>query len=307
MTRPIFQLGSFQFDLPNGVPQTLDRQAEFRWEEQGRLFREPAVQFLGPGSQTINLSGVLFPGFTGRQSTLDQLRDLAGRGQPEMMTDGLGRIYGKWGIRRVREQQETFAPGGGARQIGFDLELVKYAEDNPGQAASPLSVQPGSGLAGTLSQSIGDLAFNSSGSAFDAASWALNPTFSVPALAAQGAGFNLGQLATIARSVGNGDYVAAALGAFGLAGLTVDQSNAWAQLGIHGAGLVQAMTSRRGAPAMSIGLGALGGAPALLLEQLAGEEAAGGLGNLVRDAATVATLLDVDPKVTEAVRSLVTL
>ena len=74
MARPLFQLGSFQFDLPNGVPQTLDRTAEYRWEVQDRLLRDPAAQFMGPGSQQITLDGVLFPGFSGRQTTMETLR-----------------------------------------------------------------------------------------------------------------------------------------------------------------------------------------------------------------------------------------
>jgi uncharacterized protein len=316
MTRPLFQLGSFQFDLPNGVPQTLDRQADYRWEEQDRLFREPAAQFLGPGSQAISLSGVLFPGFSGRQSTMEQLRQQAAQGAPEMLTDGLGRIYGKWGIRRVREQQNTFAPGGGARQISFDVELVKYAEDNPGQAASPLSVQPGSPLASAVSQAVGEATFQGPGSAFDAIGWSQAVQFQGLTQQATQSGFSLGQLATIASTgaqiasqVNSGSYVSAALRTFGLLGIPVSQSGAWAQIGINAAGLAQSYATGRGPTGMALALSAasLAGTPALAASGIVRPDDVASINTLLKAAATVGTILEVDPKTTAALRPLVTL
>lgn len=300
MTKPLFQLGSFQFDLPNGVPQTVDRSAAYRWEEQSRLLRDPAQQFLGPGTQEITLDGVMYPGFSGRQSTMDTLRTQAREGKPVMLTDGLGKVYGKWAIKQLREGKGTFAPGGGAREINFSVQLVFYGEDNPGQAASPLSVNLGSNRAANLTQSLGS--FTDAGSAFQAVSWATNPLFSVESTAAKGAGFNLGQLASIAQSVGNQDYVGAALGAFGMAGLNAQQLGTWGTLGIQGAQLVQRMAQGQGAPAMSVAVEALRAAGPQALQTLAGS-AAPGLQNLARDAATISTILNVDPKITNAVRA----
>lgn len=305
MARPLFQLGSFQFDLPNGVPQTLDRQAEYRWETQDRLLRDPAAQFLGPGNQEITLDGVLYPGFSGRQRTMETLRELAAKGEPQMLTDGLGRVYGKWGIKAIREGLSTFAPGGGARQITFTVGLVRYVEDNPGQSASPLALAfsgstPLSAAAGALS------AFTGGGSAFDAGAWASGAANVATVTAAQGAGFNLGQLAGIARSIVNKDYVGAALGAFGIAGLNIDQSKTWTQLGLNTAGILQSMAQGKGAPSMAVMLETLRPATYETLQQLGGGiGGANGLRDLVRNAATISTLLDVDPHVTAAVRQIV--
>lgn len=302
MTKPLFQLGDFQFDLPNGVPQTLDWQADFRWEEQGRLLRDPAQQFVGPGSQSISLDGVMFPGFSGRQSSMEQLRAIAREGQPLMLTDGLGKVYGKWAIKTVREGKGTFAPGGGARQIDFNVQLVYYAEDNPGQAASPLSVQPGGRLAGASTGSLA--AFAGAGSAQRVVEAVTGPGLAAVTQQAKGAGFSLGQLANVARSVGSGDYVSGALGAFGLAGINIDQSNTWASLGISGAQMAQAFAQGRGPAATSIGLDVLRLAPPGALQGLAGN-AAQGLQNMVAAAGTLAPLLNVDPRITDAVRAAV--
>jgi phage protein U len=305
-SRPLFQLGSFQFDLPNGVPQTLDRTAEFRWESQDRLLRDPAVQFLGPGSQEITLDGQLFPGFSGRQTTMETLRELATKGEPQMLTDGLGRVYGKWAIRQIREGLSTFAPGGGARQIGFSIQLVRYVEDNPGQAASPLSMNNASSYAGVASNALAGLApLTAPGSAFQSLSWASNPQFSAAAVKAQGAGFSLGQLGAITNSIANNNYVGAALRAFGMDPLSTAQQSVWNQLGISAAQLVQQMVLGRGAPSMSVALNALRPATSSMLTALGGSAGgAAALGSLVRDAATIATMLDVDPFITGAVRNL---
>lgn len=305
MARPLFQLGSFQFDLPNGVPQTLDRTAEYRWELQDRLLRDPAAQFLGPGSQQITLDGVLFPGFSGRQTTMETLRELAAKGAPQMLTDGLGRVYGKWAIRSVQEGLGTFAPGGGARQITFNISLVRYVEDNPGQAASPLSMNNASGYAGSVSTALAPL--TGAGSAFAAMDWATSPQFLAASSAAQAGGLGLGQLSAISSSVANQNYVGAALNAFGLSTLSSGQQGVWTQLGVNAVQLAQQWSLGRGGEAISVALEALRPATSTMLNTLGGSAGgAAALGALVRDAATITTLLDVDPMITDAVRQVVT-
>jgi len=307
MTRPLFQLGSFQFDLPNGAPQTLERTAEYRWESQERLLRDPAVQFLGPGGQEISLEGVLFPGFSGKQTTVETLRELAAQGKPQMLTDGLGRVYGKWAIRSLREGLSTFAPGGGARQISFNVSLTRYVEDDPGQAASPLSMNNASSYAGlTAAALVGVTPLATPDSAFQALSWATDPQFASSATAARTAGFSLGQLGAISGAIANQNYVGAALDAFGLSALSSSQQSVWAGLGINAPQLAQQMALGRGAPAMSIALQALQPATSAMLNTLGGSAAGGqALADLINNAATIATMLDVDPFITDAVRLVV--
>ena len=316
MTKPLFQLGDFQFDLPNGVPQTLDYSADYRWEQQDRLLVDPAQQFVGPGSQTITLDGVLFPGFSGRQTTMERLRSIAREGKPLMLTDGLGKVYGKWAIKSLREGKGVFMDNGAARQIDFNIQLVYYAEDNPGQAASPLSTQPSSALAGATAAALGPTAFTGTGSAFGALDWSQAAQFQGLTQQATQSGFNLGQLATIASTgvslagqVASGDYVGAALGTFGMLGIPVDQSDAWTQIGINAAGLAQSYATGNGPTGMALALQAatLAGAPALAASGIVQPQDLTSINTLLKSAATVSTILEVDPQVTAALRPLVTL
>jgi phage protein U len=308
---PLYQLGRFQFDLPNGVPQTLDWSADYRWEEQGRLTRDPAQQFLGPGSQTLTLDGVLYPGFTGRQNTLEQLRTLAREGKPLMLTDGLGKVYGRWVIKSLREGKAVFAPGGGARQIGFNISLGFYGEDKPGLAASPLSVQSATQAAGAVA---GGAVFSGAGSAFSALGWSQAAQWQGLTQAATGAGFGLGQLAGIATTgasilgqVSSGQYVSAALNAFGLAGFNPTQAGGWGQLGINAANLAQSFVDGRGNAGMAAALDSVArlGGQALVDAGVVGSGDAAAIGTLFKAASTVTPILDVDPRITNAVRSLV--
>lgn len=311
MTSPLFQLGDFQFDLPNGVPQSLDRGAEYRWEEQPRLLRDPAWQFIGPGSQQITLTGVLFPqtGFAGRVATLDTLRELAAQGQPQMFTAGNGKVFGRWAIKGVREGQSTFVAGGSPRQIEFTVELVRYGEDNPGLAASPLSIAFGTSLNTPLTSGILGT-FTDPGSSFGALA-------GLPAsatAAATGAGFGLGQLASIAQTgvklasqISSGDYVGAALGTMGVLGISPSQANGWTQIGISAANLAQAYATGKGPTGMALALEAAStvGAPALQQLGIARPQDLQSVSNLLQSTATLGEILKVDPKVTDALRPLI--
>ena len=310
---PLFQLGDFQFSLPNGAPQSLDWSAEYRWEEQGRLLRDPALQFLGPGTQSITLDGVLFPGFSGRQSTMEQLRSVARQGQPLMFSDGTGRVYGKWAIKQVRESRSVFMAGGLARKIDFTVELGYYADDNPGLAASPLSTASG-GLVGKLAAAASNtpVNFTEAGSAFDAISWSQAVQWQGLTQQATQAGFSLGQLATIANTgigiatdVARGSYVNAALTAFGLTGFDATTAGGWAQVGINAANLAESYINGQGPTGMALALGVASqvGGQSLLAAGAITQQDLPVVNDLLKSTATLGTILEVDPKVTDMLRN----
>lgn len=132
-------LGGFQFGISTAAYQELSRTTEYRWPAQERFMQNPALQFVGPGGDTINLPGVIYPHFSGGTGQLDAMRALAAKGTPQTLIDGSGRVMGEWVIERVEEKQTVFAFAGAPRKQEFTLGLRKFS-DGVG----------GGGLAGSL-------------------------------------------------------------------------------------------------------------------------------------------------------------
>lgn len=122
-------LGPFRFHLATAAYQTLERSDEYRWEAQDRIGRHPAMQFIGAGHTTFNLSGTIYPNFRGGLGQLDAMRAVAAAGAPSVLVSGLGRIFGSFVILSVDETQTYFLPNGAPRKQEFSLELKSYGPD----------------------------------------------------------------------------------------------------------------------------------------------------------------------------------
>lgn len=120
--------GMFVFGLNTAAYQELQRQTTWRHAGQSRINARPAYQFLGPGDDTINLTGQLLPMFTGGQQNLDQLRALADEGKAWPLIEGTGTFYGMFVITSLQERKSEFFRDGAARQIEFDIALTRIDE-----------------------------------------------------------------------------------------------------------------------------------------------------------------------------------
>lgn len=129
MTEIMMALGTYRFALPSAAYQQLRRTAEYRWPSQERLGRRPARQFVGPGDERLELEGIIHPHFAGGLGQLDRMRELAGQGEPQMLSDGRGRVWGLWCIERIEETQTIFDRNGDPFKIEFRLALGRYGED----------------------------------------------------------------------------------------------------------------------------------------------------------------------------------
>lgn len=129
MNRVMMQLGEYQFGIESAVYEQLRRSTSYRWQGQDRIGRRPAQQFAGVGQETISLTGRIYPFYKGGLGQLDKMRAEAGQGEPRILVDGLGRIWGKWAVTRIDETQSTLMPDGVPEKIDFSLELVRYGED----------------------------------------------------------------------------------------------------------------------------------------------------------------------------------
>jgi len=130
MSDTMMALGGYRFSLTSAAYQELRRSNAYRWQAQERLQRLPAQQFVGPGSETLDLKGTIYPHYRGGMKQLDLMRAQAGRGEPLLLVDGLGFIRGQWVILQVDETQTVMLANGQPRKQEFHLRLVRYGEDH---------------------------------------------------------------------------------------------------------------------------------------------------------------------------------
>ncbi|HZH44272.1 MAG TPA: phage tail protein [Lysobacter sp.] len=122
-------LGTFVFSLPELAYQQLQRSVAWRHASTERVGARAAHQFLGPGEETIELSGLVAPELTGTPASLDTLRELADEGRPLALVDGTGLVHGSFVITGLNETRTLFFPDGAARRIEFQLRLLRVDDE----------------------------------------------------------------------------------------------------------------------------------------------------------------------------------
>lgn len=136
MTGPVVMmaLGPYKFSITTAAFQELSRSSEYRWAGQERFGQHAALQFTGPGGDTITLSGVIFPEHLGGAGQVDAMRALAAQGQPQVLIDGMGNIMGEWVIESIQEQGSVFAAAGIPRRQAFTLAIRRYSAQGEGES-----------------------------------------------------------------------------------------------------------------------------------------------------------------------------
>lgn len=122
----MIQGGAVPFGLSTAAYQELERSNEWRWARQERIGANDAMQYVGPGEETISLSGAVYPGQLGDAGTLGRLRLQASLGLPLPLIGGTGRVFGMFVLESLSEGQTIFAVGGVARRIDFSMQLGRY-------------------------------------------------------------------------------------------------------------------------------------------------------------------------------------
>lgn len=122
-------LGDFRFSIDTAAYDALSRSHEYRWEVQERLGRKNALQYMGPGAETISLDGTIYPQYRGGLGQLDSMRAEADKGAPLLLVDGRGLVWGEYVIRQIDEGQSAFFDNGAPRKITFKVALEAYGED----------------------------------------------------------------------------------------------------------------------------------------------------------------------------------
>ena len=129
--RGLLALGDIIFELRTLPLQSTERTLVYRYAEQLPVGAAPQYQYLGPGSNTLTLAGVLYPEITGGPVHLDALAALAATGQPAILIDGTGRSHGEWLITRITDTRTHFFADGVAQKIDFTVALTFVADQQP--------------------------------------------------------------------------------------------------------------------------------------------------------------------------------
>lgn len=122
-------LGLFVFATATLPYQQLQRTTSWRHPSNSRLGLRPARQFVGPGDDSITLSGTLYPELTGGRVSLAMVRAMAETGRAWPLIEGSGAFYGLWVIESVDETGSVFFADGSARKIDFSFKLARVDDE----------------------------------------------------------------------------------------------------------------------------------------------------------------------------------
>ncbi len=137
----LMSLGLFVWGINTLSYQDLQRSSSWRYGKNNRVGKRPSSQFLGPGDDTITLSGWISPELAGDITSLDQLRVMADAGKPYVLVSGTGVVFGLWEITNITETNTLFYPNGNPRRIAFSLTLSRTDDDQIDQIGLITDVQ----------------------------------------------------------------------------------------------------------------------------------------------------------------------
>jgi len=124
----LMALDMFPFEIGTLPYQQLQQSWEWRFASSDRFSARPAFQFLGPGAETIDLSGAIHPiEGIGSYSSFDTIRAMAETGDAYTLVSGVGEVLGDFFIRRLERSQDLFFVDGAPRRSDFRLALERAA------------------------------------------------------------------------------------------------------------------------------------------------------------------------------------
>lgn len=124
----LYALGLFAFDMPTLLFSDLERDRSWRHPETEVFGALPSSQYVGPGPETINLSGMLIPEVCGSYSSIEKIAAMADTGDAYPLLRGDGKVLGNYVIRRLNERHANLIDTGQARSIDFGIELARVPD-----------------------------------------------------------------------------------------------------------------------------------------------------------------------------------
>lgn len=121
----LMSLGMFPFHVPTLAHDELQRRCDWRHARAARIGTRDALQFVGPGEDSVSISGSAFSELSSGSLSLDELRGMAATGEAWPLVDGAGVVFGEYVIMAIDERQKYLLDDGTPRRIDFAIDLSR--------------------------------------------------------------------------------------------------------------------------------------------------------------------------------------
>lgn len=125
----LLALDMFVFAIDTLAYDELQHKYQWQHARNTRVGARSASQYVGPGDETISLSGTIYAEISGDYVSLDDLKALAAAGDAYQLVTGAGELLGAFVIERLDERHISLLPDGTPRAIDFALELTRVDDD----------------------------------------------------------------------------------------------------------------------------------------------------------------------------------
>jgi uncharacterized protein len=147
-------LGQFVFSLRTAPFKELQRQRSWKHRTNSRVGARDASQFTGVGDDTITLSGMVAEDNSiGSTASLDELVEMADKGDAYVLVDGLGHVYGAYIFESLNETASYHTVHGEPRMIEFNLSIKRVDDDALSSSSTLAAIGAAAGR--TLKGAIG--------------------------------------------------------------------------------------------------------------------------------------------------------
>ena len=124
MSGPVtMALGPFAFRAHGFGYTGVQRKLDVSWAEVETVGRLSELQWTGPRSEVVTISGVLFPQEFGGSTTLEGVKLAAKNGIPLMLVSLGGRVFGSHAIQKVDEDRGFHDRLGTPGRNAFTIEV----------------------------------------------------------------------------------------------------------------------------------------------------------------------------------------
>ncbi|MBX9860690.1 MAG: phage tail protein [Sphingomonas sp.] len=118
-------LGLFIFEFASWPFDELSRRSDWGHASAARTGARDALQFTGPGDESVSIGGKLAPEVAGSFGAIDILRAMADEGDEYQFVLGTGDVWGGYVIVGLDERRKYMLVDGTPRLIDFTVDLKR--------------------------------------------------------------------------------------------------------------------------------------------------------------------------------------